>query len=260
MATAAALPRPEWTWHTRGTWNPREDRRAFAVWLALLWIGLISGFGVDISRFRHEVPPAPAVIYFHGAVFIGWMLLLTTQVLLVVGDRVALHRRLGWFTAGWACLMAVMGPWAALASQSLVLHGPEYDPPFLAVQLGDITGFLIFVAWGISLRKNPAAHKRIMILSTIALIDAGFGRFSGWLWPNAPQSAIMWFLWDFYGNVLMLSLIAAWDWWHGRLMKQFVIGATGLVAFESLQVMLYHWGPWKTFTTGLVLAWAKHSG
>ena len=258
MATAQALERPGSMWHARGTWNARDDRLPSAVWLGFLWTALIAGFGVDLSRFALEVPPAPRVIYVHAAVFIGWMLLLTTQVLLVLGDRVAWHRRLGWFTAGWAGLMVVMGPWAALASQSLDLHGPEYNPPFLAVQFGDITAFVILVAWAISLRKNPAAHKRVMILSTIALIDAGFGRFSGWIWPKDPQSVIVWFFWDFYGNVFMLLLIAAWDCWRGRLMKQFVIGAAGLVAFECLQTFLYHWGPWKTFTTALILARAKH--
>ncbi|HTZ72832.1 MAG TPA: hypothetical protein VMB47_02850 [Candidatus Aquilonibacter sp.] len=258
MATASALERPAWTWHARGTWNARDDRLPSAAWLCLLWLGLIGGFGVDIKRFLHEAPPAPAVIYVHAAVFTGWMFLLTAQVLLVVGDRVPLHRRLGWFTAGWACLMAVLGPWAAFASQSVDLHGPEYDPPFLAVQLGDIAAFLIFVAWAIALRKNVAAHKRIMILSTIALVDAGFGRFSGWIWPNEPQSVLLWFLSEFYGNVFLLLLITAWDWWRGRLMKQFVIGATALLVIEWMQTLLYRWMPWKTLTTALITTWARH--
>ena len=50
-------------------------------------VGLLAGFGVDLSRFFHETPPAPRVIGVHAFVFTGWMLLLTTQVLLVVGDR-----------------------------------------------------------------------------------------------------------------------------------------------------------------------------
>ena len=82
MATASALERPAWTWHARGTWNARDDRLPSAAWLGLLWLRLIAGFGVDIKRFLHEAPPAPAVIYVHAAVFTGWMFLLTAQVLL----------------------------------------------------------------------------------------------------------------------------------------------------------------------------------
>jgi hypothetical protein len=32
----------------------------------------------------------------------------------------------------------------------------------------------------------------------------------------------------------------------------------GLVALQCLEDFLYHWGPWKIFTTGLIAAWARH--
>jgi hypothetical protein len=68
---------------------------------------MIAGFGVDMPRFLHESPPPAAVVDLHAVVFTVWLLLLTAQILLVVGDRVALHRRLGWFMAGWAGRMIV---------------------------------------------------------------------------------------------------------------------------------------------------------
>jgi hypothetical protein len=55
---------------------------------------------------------------------------------------------------------------------------------------------------------------------------------------------------NFHGNVLILTLIAAWDAWRGRPMRQFALGAMGLVVLECLQDVLYHWGPWKVFATG----------
>ena len=67
----------------------------------------------------------------------------------------------------------------------------------------------------------------------------------------------LWFLWVFYGNVLMVALMAGWDWFRGRLMRQFVIGAAGLLAAEFLSSFLYFWGPWKTLTFGWVSAWSK---
>jgi hypothetical protein len=245
-------------WHTRATWSAREDRKIFLVWLALLWIGVLAGFGVDIPRFLHEVPPPRLVVHVHAFVFTGWMFLLTLQILLVVGDRVALHRKLGWVTAGWACLMAVLGPWAAMVAKGPVPSGPP-SPQFLSIQFGGISAFLVLLAWGISLRKNPAAHKRIMILATVALIDAGYGRVAGWLFPE-PKSMLVWYFWEFYGTLLMLLLMTAWDAWRGRLMKQFVIGAVGLFLLEWVQIGLYFWAPWKTFTTGLIASWAKHFG
>lgn len=258
MVTAPAVQSMRRTWHVRGAWSARDDRTASAVWLALLWLGMIAGFGVDIPRYLHENPPAPWPVHLHAAVFTVWMLLLTAQVLLVVRDRVTWHRKLGWFTAAWACLMAVMGPVAAIASQVVNLHGPLGDPPFFSVNIVDIGGFLVLLAWGLALRKNPAAHKRMMILATVSLADPGYSRFSGWLWPTEPASVVVWFFWSFYGNVLLILLMAAWDWWRGRLMRSFIVGATGLVAAEIAATVVYFWQPWRTLTGGWVLVLARH--
>ena len=257
MATAPAVSRSRFVWHVRGTWSAREDRLPSAVWLAILWAGMIAGFGVDFPRYLHESPAAPKITYVHAAVFSMWMLLLTAQVLLVVGDRVAWHRKLGWFAAGWACLMAVLGPWAVMASQAVNLHGPNGDPPFLSVNIVDIAGFLVLLVWGIALRKNPAAHKRMMILATVSLADPGFSRFSSWLQPTEPASVIPWFFYSFYGNVLLIVLMTGWDWWRGRLMRSFVVGAAALLAAFFVATLLYFWEPWRVLTNGWVQAWAN---
>src|SRR5579863_8620223 len=190
-------------WHVRGTWSPREDRVPYAVWLGILWVGMIAGFGLDIPRFLHSKPPAPLIVHVHAVVFTVWMFLLTAQVLLVLGGRVTLHRKLGVFAVGWACLMAVMGPAAfiAIVAQAAKLHGP-FPYPFISVHVVDIGGFLVLLACGIALRKNPAAHKRMMILSTVALADPGFSRFYGHFFTKDPTSVFPWFLSVFYGNLL----------------------------------------------------------
>lgn len=258
MATAPAYVRPGLTWHSRANWSAREDRRPSLVWLGLIWLGMFAGFGVDMPRFLHETPKPATVVDVHAFVFSVWLLLLTAQVSLVVKDRVGLHRKLGWFTAAWACVMLVLGLWAAMVAKAPIDSGPA-SPQFLAIQLGSLIAFFLLLLWGVALRGNPAAHKRIMILSTIAIVDPGYGRLAGWLWPE-PGSMVVWFAYEYYGTLLILVLMAAWDIWHDRVMRQFVIGATGLVVSECLQDLLYHWGPWKVFSTGLITGWSKHFG
>src|SRR5262249_42743001 len=136
------------------------------------------------------------------------------------GDRVALHRKFGWFAAGWACLMAVLGPCAAMAVQTTNFGLPNGDPPFLSVNIVDIGAFLILLAWGIALRRNPAAHRRMMLLSTVALgADPGFSRFAVVFFPAGPSSLIPWFFWVFYGNFFLIVLMLAWDFWQKRLIR-----------------------------------------
>ena len=157
--------------------------------------------------------------------------------------------------------MAFMGPAAfiAVVSQAAKLHGPFPVHSFLC-SIVDISGFIVLLAWGIALRKNPAAHKRIMILSSVSLADPGFNRFIGYFFPDEPHSVVAWFFYAFYGNVLLIVLMAAWDWYRGRLIRSFVIGAVGLLAAEYVAALLYFWKPWQQLTLGWVAVWAKHFG
>lgn len=258
MATAPPIQGPKTILHVRGIWSARDDRAPSAVWLGLLWLGMILGFGLDLKRFAHENPPAPHILYVHAVVFTVWLLLLTAQVLLVLGDRVAWHRKLGWFLAGWACLMVVLGPWAAMASQAANLYGPLGDPPFLSVNIVNMIAFVGLLAWGIALRKNSASHRRIMILTTVAIADPGFARFSEYLWPNEPHSVLVWFLYIFYGNALLVVLMAAWDWYRNRLIRSVVLAYAGLLAAEFAASVLYFWQPRRALTLSWVQLWAKH--
>ena len=257
MATVSAVSGPSKLLHVKGTWSARDDRKGSAVWLGILWLGMIAGFGVDIRRYLHESPPAPTIVHIHAFVFSAWILILTAQVLLVLKDRVSLHRKLGWFAAGWACLMAVLGPLAVMQSQAVNLSLPNGDPPFLSVNIVDLAGFLVLLAWGIALRKNPAAHRRMMLLSTISLADPGFSRFDFVFLPNGPTSVLPWFFWVFYGNVLLIVLMATWDIWQRRLMRSFVVGAAGLLAAEFGSSWVYFYKPWIAATTKWVRAWAN---
>ena len=258
MATAPPIHGPKTILHVRGTWSARDDRTPSAVWLAILWVGIVLGFGLDFHRFLHENPPAPRVLYVHGIVFTGWLVLLTAQVLLVLGDRIAWHRKLGWLLAGWACLMAILGPWGAMASQATSLNTPSSDPAFLSISFINMIAFVALVTYGIVLRTNPAAHRRIMILTTVAICDPGFARASGFLLPYQPHSAVAWFFYTFYGNVVLVALMAGWDAWRGRLMRSFVVAATCMLAAEAVASALYFWDPWKAVALSWVQLWAKH--
>ena len=245
-----------WKWHVRGKWNPREDRIPSAVWLGILWIGMLLGFGLDARSFLGKHPPL--LLHLHAATFTIWMFLLTAQVLLVLRDRVDLHRKLGWFLALWACLMGVMGPVGVYTAvmMKVKVHGP-FPYPFISVHAVDIGGFLVLLAIGIAMRKNSAAHKRLMILSTVALADPGFNRFIGYVYPADPHTPFRVFLFVFCGNILIVALMIGWDFYRGRLIRSHVIASISLLTCMYIAAVMYCWQPWKNLTLQWVTSWAK---
>ena len=251
------MPRvARWKWHVRGNWNPSEDRISSAVWLGILWIGMLLGFGLDAKRFLGQHPPF--LLHLHATVFTGWMFLITAQVLLVIRNRVDLHRKLGWFLIAWACLMGVMGPVGVYTSVMLDVKAHGIGPdPFLCVQILDTICFLVLLAIGIALRKNAAAHKRMMILSSVALASPGFSRITGYLFPNVPGTPFLFLLNAYYGNILLVALMLGWDIYHGRLIRSCVIASMTLVACMCFNSVLFFWTPWSDLTLQWVTAWAK---
>jgi hypothetical protein len=96
--------------------------------------------------------------------------------------------------------------WTAMVAKAPVDSGPA-SPQFLSVNFGSLIAFVVFMSWGVALRGNPAVHKRIMILSTVAILDPGYGRLSGWLWPE-PHSMLTWYFFNFWGDVPVLTAMA----------------------------------------------------
>ena len=85
----------------------RWDRNFFLLYVALIWFGIAMGFVPEIAK--HMRTPAaryPLIVHIHAAAFVGWLILLTVQVLLVRGQRLDLHRKLGVLGAGLAVFLA----------------------------------------------------------------------------------------------------------------------------------------------------------
>lgn len=241
-------------------WDRRDDRKVYLVWVGLMWAGLIAGFGVDIPYYFLTEMPRPAwVIYVHGAVFTGWMVILTLQVLLIQGGRIALHQKIGKYALCFAVLMMVVGPAAFLTKDAQLLANPHADQsfiPFMSVNLDDIGGFAIFTAAGYFLRRDPASHKRMMMLAMVAMADPGFSRLSGFLIVPSPTAFIPNLLVTFYGNFLLLGLMAGWDLWRrGTLNRAFAIGAASLAASEVVAIALMYSQTWNQIAIAITRAW-----
>src|SRR6516162_2552347 len=161
----------------------RYDNRFFAGMAVVSLVVIFIGFARTYYLAGIFKAPLPnLLLHIHGAAFSLWILLFITQISLITVDRVELHRRIGMFSFGLACLMVVLGVLAA--TDQLVRHTAspgtetvERVRAFYAIPLADMLMFSTFVYLGFRNRTHPAVHKRVST-KVARSMDAAFDR-----WP-----------------------------------------------------------------------------
>ena len=124
----------------------------------------------------------PSIVHLHAVVFTCWLLLYVTQTTLVLTGRTAVHRRLGIAGVALAALMLVVGSATAITVARLGhtgIPGVEFPDPsgFLLLNLAATFVFAALVGAGWYFRRNSQAHKRLMLMATMAgLVGPGVGR------------------------------------------------------------------------------------
>ncbi|HEV2364714.1 MAG TPA: hypothetical protein VGS12_11025 [Caulobacteraceae bacterium] len=232
----------------------RWDRNFFLTYVVLFWVGVLMGFTPEIVHRAQHHEVYPAIVYAHGVAFVGWLVLLTAQVLLIRTRRQATHRKLGVAGMALAGLMVVLGPAAAIAAQRLEMGTADADPAFLSVQLLDIVGFAALAGAAFALRREPAAHKRLILLATLCIIDAGFARWwGGAIHKRLGDGVGPFFAQIYLANFLLILGIGAYDLaTRRRLHPAYAVGAVWALVVLTTASWLYYYPPWKAFAVGLI--------
>jgi len=136
----------------------------------------------------------PWVIHLHGVVFIGWMALLLTQVVLAATGRVRAHRKIGNLGILYGCLVLIMGLVVTFAAPILHVRAGEWDMDraagFLPIPFGDMVLFGGFFGAAVAYRRKPEIHKRFILLATVALVFAAAGRMASVV--AVPVALLVW--------------------------------------------------------------------
>lgn len=178
VARPAVVRRPVYR-----TVNRTVERVFFGAMAILLCVIVIIGFtptyfGAGVFR----APLPSAVLHIHGAVFSLWMILFLVQTAFISAHRVRWHRTFGTIAFCLPPLMIVLGIMAAIdALHRNVRIGPLDPSVSLAIPLIGILAFtmVIYASW--HTRRRPDAHKRLILLGTMGLTEAAWGRFP---WPS----------------------------------------------------------------------------
>lgn len=227
----------------------RYDHFFFAAMALLMSFTVFVGFAKTYFLAGVFQAPLPSfIIHLHGAVFTAWMVLLITQTCLVSAGRVDIHRRLGIAGFFLACLMVVLGVLAA--TDSLVREaGPAGRDVkfFYIIPLSQIVIFVTLVFFAFRNRSNSPAHKRLIIVATVALMTAAIAR-----WPfmlvhrKAPVAELV--------SYIFLLLIVAYDLWSLRRIHPATLwGGLFLVFVQRISLPIGKTALWHTFAT-----WVQH--
>lgn len=252
-----ALPRKRAVFAPRHAW----DAWFFPVMTGVVWAGVVGGFGGEMLQLSKAGKLSyPLIVHVHALVFTIWLLAFSAQVTLVRLGRPDLHRRLGWASMVLAMVMLVLGPATAIYVQKLRFATGTGDPPFLAIPLSDMISFAGLTLVGFLVRKQAPLHKRLMMLGTLALADAGFGRLTilllgPWLTPIVGTG-----FWGgmLIGNSLSIPVLLApaiYDLLtRGRVQAPIVAATIWAIGWQVTAGLLYGQAGWRALAMQFV-AW-----
>jgi hypothetical protein len=229
------------------------ERRFFGgMAIAILVIAILGFARTYFLRPLLPLPtPAPPalthLVHLHALLFTAWVLLVFVQTRLVAARRIDLHRQAGILAVAVAIAMVGSGILVALHA---VLRGVApfgIDPHrFLIVPLVAITLFAVFIVAGIRARRHdPQAHKRYMLLGTIALL---------------PPAVARWALLFGLGPALVLGVatlfvvpLVVWDWKTlGRIHPVTLWGGLAIAISGPLRLLLSRTDEWIAVSQWLV--------
>jgi len=232
---------------TRSLPGTRFDHLFFP---GIAWLMLVTVFvGFAPSYYLAGVLGAPLpslVIHVHAVVFSCWTLLLVAQTSLTAAGRVDIHRRLG--IAGFilAGSMLIVGVWAATDQLARVSH--VRDPlGFYIFPLANIGAFAVLIVFACRARFDSAAHKRLIIVASTALMAAPIARWHlhGFLHTrafgfSAPVAERL--------SYVFILLLVAYDLWATRRVHRATVWAgTFLITFQQLALIVGRTSVWHTF-------------
>ena len=156
----------------------RAARYFFVAMACLFPVIVLLGFGSEYRDMTTGELKPHWLVHVHGAVMAGWILVFLAQAVLAARGYLKFHRQLGLLSVGLGVLVW-LGMGMVTVHMLIANHPPEghwfFDLCSAAVFLMAMFG--VFFTWGILARKkDPAAHKRLLMLATLVTLQAAVDR------------------------------------------------------------------------------------
>lgn len=228
----------------------RRRERVFYTGMAVAFVlTVFAGFArTYYLRPYFGTPSLSPLLHLHGVVFTSWLVLLLAQTALVAANRTRVHRRLGVIGAVVAVLMVLIGTATAVLRAKIVEVPPGAPSPlvFLTIPLGDMLVFAILVGAGFYFRRRVDVHKRLMLLSTVAILPAATARLPFAFIQEVGPLAFFGLADLFIAACLLYDLFT-----RRRFHRATVLGGLLIVVSHPLRLIVGNTQAWLSFATWL---------
>jgi FtsH-binding integral membrane protein len=222
----------------------KYDRPFFLAMTLLLAMVAAIGFAPTYYLVGGPAAPLPSrIVHMHAAIFTTWILLLITQTGLVSAHRVQWHRKLGvaGFVLAIAMVISVVLTGADLAARAKGKPGAEAILGLLSITFADACSFAVLAAFAYRLRRDSAAHKRLIIIATACITRAAFNR---WHVPILFHQ----FYAAYAATYIFLLLLAAYGLWSSRrIHRATILGSTFLIFMGQMTRFVGPTASWHEF-------------
>ena len=234
----------------------RHDRAFFLAFVAMAWVAIVMGFGPELhGQIKGRATFPPLIVHVHAVIFTGWMILFTAQIWLIRSRRADIHRKLGLIAVALVPVMVVLGVATALVSRRAHFEAGHNEMlAFMIVPLTDMVLFPSFAIPGLLWRKDSAAHKRLILLATIMLLPAAFGRWIGpWIIVHWGDGILGFMAQSYLGPDVMILAAMIYDrMTRGRVHPVYWIAAPWILAVQAITSAIYHWSGWMPLALRMI--------
>lgn len=143
---------------------------------ALCFAGFARSYYLRAWLGKHALAP---ILHLHGLIMTAWIALFLIQIVLIAGNRIRLHRKLGAFGALLATLIVGLGAFIVVrdvARQSPNATTASFWTLFVAFDGINLILFAGFVFIAVLMRRRSDIHRRLMLMGTLSLLPPALGR------------------------------------------------------------------------------------
>jgi len=232
----------------------QQERTFYLCMLGAIFVLVAWGFAPSFFLRELVTPPATYIdtpgwfgwlFIAHGLLFTLWLGLFATQVVLIGSKRLPLHKEIGKSTWRLYFALIAMGLIVGWMGAKYGFHNVPFDSvTFSALPWLVIISFAILCGMGLRERRDPQRHKRLMLIGTLIMADAGIARVGIFhqllpAWLDA--------------TLLLLIPIILWDVYSiGRVHKATILGSALAVLSLFVSIPIGQSAAWHGFAKNVL--------